>query len=113
DIERAAGTRIEGHHLFPTNWAQKHAPSLLGDIDRVANIAVLTAYTNGWIKDKAPEEYTDRLVSLGMARSRLDLILKDHLVDPDNFRSDSWTNFYEDRRANIHDLVAEVLAGPV
>ncbi len=112
EVEERFETRIQGHHLFPKGWATRHADqSTLSRIDGIANIAPLTAYTNVWIRDRAPDDYLARIRALGTSDRRIDELLRDHLIDPQLFRSSRFDEFYEHRLAAIHLLVATAVTG--
>lgn len=103
-------TLIHGHHLFPRKWATAQGDEqLYRRVDSTVNIAAISDFTNTWIGGRAPEEYIERILSLGVREEEMRDILLEHLVDLDDLHSSRFEQFYERRLAALHDLAREVL----
>ncbi len=112
EVESHFDTAIHGHHLFPRKWAQEREDAALyRRVDSIPNIAAITGFTNAWIGGRAPEEYIDRILALGVPEPELRAILRDHLVDLDDLHSSRFEQFYERRVAQLQALAREVLSG--
>lgn len=104
------------HHIFPTNYIDKHPGSNKLTSNSLMNIAYITQMTNLQISDKNPVQYLQEFDS-----SKLQTILDNHLIPPDllnwsrqeQLPDDALDQFIELRVELILDLLRQKLDGIV
>lgn len=99
---------IECHHLFPTAYAKRQAIPA-SQYNCLVNLTPLSQLSNKKIGGKAPNEYLQALVDQGISRSRLDSILRSHLVEPETLWQNDFEMFLISRTENLLKLVSEAM----
>jgi hypothetical protein len=99
---------IECHHLFPTAYAKRQAIPA-SQYNCLVNLTPLSQLSNKKIGGKAPSEYLQALVDQGISRSRLDAILRSHLVDPESLWHNDFEMFLITRTENLLKLVSQAM----
>lgn len=98
DLQLYFDDKIDVHHIFPQHYCKKKGiDSRL--YDSIVNKTPLSAKTNRIIGGRAPSEYLGRLSSsTGIDASRLDEILRSHLVDDHAMRLDDFEAHFAARQ---------------
>jgi len=99
---------IECHHLFPTAYAKPQA-SPASQYNCLVNLTPLSQLSNKKIGGKVPNEYLQALVDQGISRSRLDSILRSHLVEPESLWQNDFEMFLISRTESLLKLVSEAI----
>lgn len=99
---------IECHHLFPTAYAKRQAIPT-SQYNCIVNLTPLSQLSNKKIGGKAPSQYLQALVDQGIARSRLDTILRSHLVEPETLWENNFEAFLTTRTQNLLRLVSQAM----
>lgn len=99
---------IECHHLFPTAYAKRQAiPS--SQYNCLVNLTPLSQLSNQKIGGKAPSQYLQALVDQGISPSRINTILRSHLVEPETLWRDDFEAFLTTRTQNLLMLVSQAM----
>ena len=105
--------RIDIHHVFPQAWckAQGIAPPVFNSI---VNKSPLSRVSNASIGGDAPSKYLKRIEETeGISSSKLDAILRSHLIEPMYLRNDDFAAFFEARLKALSTLVANAMGKAV
>jgi len=105
------GENVDIHHIFPQEWCKKHGIKS-NVFDSIINKTPLSYRTNRIIGGIAPSEYIAKLengneTTPSIAREKLDLFLRSHLIDPSLLRADSFDAFMADRQKQLLDLIEQ------
>lgn len=101
--------RVDVHHIFPQAWC-KEAKVDSSVYDSIINKTPLTRRTNQIIGGTAPSRYLSKLVRQGSINdSVLDECLLSHLINPELLRSDSFEEFYGDRKNSLLAMISEAM----
>jgi hypothetical protein len=104
---------VDIYHIFP----MKHSGDRGYDRLRwnsVINKAPLSARTNRIIGGKAPSDYLHSLEkNHKVDPSRLDQILRSHVIEPDLIRTDAFDDFLRARAGRLLDLIEEATGKPI
>lgn len=105
------GENVDIHHIFPQDWCKKQGikPSVY---DSIINKTPLSFRTNRIIGGGAPSDYLTKLEAGGnsapaIEKSRLDVYLRSHLIDPSLLRDDSFDEFFADRQKRLLGLIEQ------
>jgi hypothetical protein len=96
---------IDIHHIFPKKWCriQKIRPRVFNSI---LNKTPLSAKTNRIIGGNAPSNYLPKLESQsGIKPSKMDHILKTHMIPVIDLRTDDFDTFIDSREENFTILI--------
>jgi hypothetical protein len=105
--------KVDIHHIFPRAWCKKKG------IDRkvydaIINKSPLSKKSNNMIGGSAPSVYLRRIEDeQGISPSRLDEILRTHLIEPELLRSDDFEGFYAARKKALSNLIGSAIGKPV
>jgi hypothetical protein len=105
--------RIDIHHIFPQKYCQtnKIDPK---KCDCVINKTGISAKTNRIIGGNAPSEYIAKLKkSTGIEDTRMDEILRSHVIDPDLLRNDDFNAFFKMREEALLDRIQNAMGKPI
>jgi hypothetical protein len=100
---------IDIHHIFPKDWSikTKLEPRYY---DSIVNKTPLSYKTNRSIGGKAPSIYLSNVQKQAkIEASRLDEILRTHLIDPQALRADMFMDFFEKRRRAILERIEKAM----
>lgn len=105
--------KVDIHHIFPKAWC------ITQQIDRrrynsIINKTPLDAKTNRIIGKFAPSVYLQRLQrSATVSPTKMDVLLRSHLIDPDAMRSDDFDAFFAARKLALLDRIEQAMGKPV
>ncbi|MGG6270938.1 GmrSD restriction endonuclease domain-containing protein [Leptolyngbya sp. AN03gr2] len=99
---------IESHHIFPVAYCKRQgiAPS---QYNCLINRTPLSQLSNQKIGGQAPSQYLQALVDQGISRSRLDAILRSHLIEPDTMWNDDFEEFLTQRTQALLTLIEQAM----
>ncbi|AJK68752.1 DUF262 domain-containing protein [Corynebacterium marinum] len=100
---------VDIHHIFPQRWCNENG---IDDEHResIVNKTMLGARTNRVIGGVAPSSYLDKIKEqAGIDDEMLDALLRGHLIEPENLRTDNFRNFFSTRREQLCLLIESVL----
>lgn len=104
---------IDIHHIFPATVCQK-ANWPKWKWNSVVNKAALTARCNRSIGGNLPSSYIEKIEKQQqMEPSKLDEILRTHLIAPDRLRADDFDGFIRARATLLLDAIARAMGKPV
>ena len=105
------GENVDIHHIFPQDWCKSHGikPKIF---DSIINKTPLSYRTNRIIGGVAPSKYIGKLeagneTTPSIARDKLDVYLKSHLINPELLRADDFPAFMEDRQGRLLSLIEQ------
>lgn len=113
DIMTFFNERIDVHHIFPRKWCESHGirPAVYNSI---VNKTALSKRSNILIGGNAPSKYLKLVEEKhGIPSSKLDEILRTHLIDPDSLRADDFHAFFESRIKALSEIVGQAMGKPV
>lgn len=99
---------IESHHIFPVAYCKRQGITS-AQYNCLVNRTPLSQLSNQKIGGHAPSQYLKTLVDQGIARSRLDTILRSHLIEPDTLWSDDFEAFLSARTEALLALVNQAM----
>jgi len=100
---------IECHHIFPSAYAKRLAiPS--SKYNCLVNLTPLSQLSNKRIGGKAPSHYLQAFIDQGISRSRLNAILRSHLIEPETLWADDFDAFFAARTAALMQLVQQAIS---
>jgi hypothetical protein len=107
--------KIDIHHIFPRDWCEQNgiAPKTFNSI---INKTPISYKANRMIGGKAPSKYLQQIQShpqVQISAADQDEILRTHLIDPDQLRTDNFQAFFDARRSALLDLVAAAMDKPI
>jgi len=106
DIENYFNTNIDIHHIFPKKWCERNVDSYDDRCDCIVNKTPLSNKTHTKIGDRSTEEYLRILEKEGKIKpSRMDDILKSHLIKPSALRSNNFEEFFSEREKNLLKII--------
>lgn len=105
------GEDVDIHHIFPKRWCEDQGikPTVY---DSIINKTPLGFKTNRALGGAAPSVYLARLAA-GSAEappvdaSKLDVLVRSHLIDPSLLRSDSFEAFMKARKQSLLRLIRD------
>jgi hypothetical protein len=102
---KAFDGEIESHHVFPEAWCkQQGIPA--ARYNCLLNRTPLKKDTNRFIGAQPPSLYLARLVEeQGIAKKRVDEILRSHSIEPQTLWNDDFEAFLESRQGNLSLLI--------
>lgn len=100
--------QIESHHIFPVAWCRKQGidPKYYNCL---VNRTPLSAKTNKKIGSKAPSAYLKHFEKEGISPTRLDQMLRSHLINPSTLRRDDFEAFFTARTKALMNLVENAM----
>jgi hypothetical protein len=105
--------KVDVHHVFPQAWCKREGIDKK-IFDSIVNKTPLSKKSNILVSGDAPSVYLKRIeVKQGLTSSRLDDILRTHLIEPDFLRSDDFKGFFDDRLKKLSTLISGALGKPV
>ncbi len=96
--------KVENHHIFPQKWCKKMNISR-SRYNSIVNKTPLGWKTNRFLGGNAPSEYLNRLESKGLEKTRIDEILRSHLIEPEFLRKDDFEGFFETRSQALSKML--------
>lgn len=100
--------RIENHHIFPQKWCRQQGIPR-ARYNSVVNKTPLTSWTNRFLGSSAPSVYLAKLEEQGIARERVDEMLRSHRIEPDLLRQDDFEGFFEQRSTALLGRLHEAM----
>jgi hypothetical protein len=113
DVQMYFDDKIDIHHIFPKEWCKqkKIDPKLY---DSIINKTPLSAKTNRMIGSNAPSVYLARIQkNAGISESRMDEILRSHLIDPVALPVDDFDTFFHARKEALLDRIEKAMDKPI
>lgn len=109
NLERFQEVNLDIHHIFPQKWCADH------DIpteryNAITNKTPISYKANRKIGGNAPSKY---LTALQHEQTRMDEILRSHLIRPDLLRTDDFEGLMRDRKRQIALLIEKAMGKPV
>jgi hypothetical protein len=105
--------QIDIHHVFPQKFCSESGIDA-GRMNSIINKTPLSKWSNIRIGGDAPSVYLKRIEDQdGIPASKLDAILRTHLIDPQHLRSDNFEAFFAARQEALAGLVARAMGKPV
>lgn len=102
---------IDIHHIFPKRWCTTRGIDAKV-FNSIVNKTAISYKANRKIGGNAPSYYLPKLQSekqVQLTDPEMNAILETHLIDPDLLRSDSFEEFYADRRKKLVALVERAI----
>jgi hypothetical protein len=97
DVQLFFDDKIDVHHIFPQDYCKKKGIDARL-YDSIVNKTPLSARTNRIIGGRAPSVYLEKIrTNYGIEESRLNAILKTHVVEPSAFRTDDFHGHFRAR----------------
>jgi len=100
---------IESHHIFPVAYC-KQLGLKVAQYNSLINRTPLSRLSNQTIGGKAPSVYLKALEDHGIARSRLNTILRSHLIEPETLWAGDFDAFFAARTTALMQLVQQAIA---
>lgn len=99
--------KIDIHHIFPRDWCtgQKIQPKVF---NAIVNKTPISYKANRMIGGKAPSLYVAQIqghAQVQISSDEMNDILKTHLIDPLDLRSDDFQAFYNSRKQSLIKLI--------
>jgi hypothetical protein len=113
DLQMYFEDNLDIHHVFPQKWCLDNgiAPKRF---DSVINKTALSAKTNRIIGGNAPSVYLGRLQnSYDIPETRMDEILRSHVINPELLRRDDFDSFYREREEALLDRIEGAMGKPL
>jgi hypothetical protein len=105
--------QIDIHHIFPQAWCTEQKLDR-GRFDCIINKTPISGKTNRIIGRKAPSAYLVRLQKeADIAADRMDEILRSHLIEPEQARSDDFEAFFAARASALLDQIERAMGKKV
>ncbi len=105
--------QIDIHHVFPQKFCTDSGIDA-GRMNSIINKTPLSKWSNIRIGGDAPSVYLKRIEDKdGIPASKLDAILRTHLIEPELLRSDNFEAFFAARQEALAGLVARAMGKPV
>ena len=105
--------KVDVHHVFPQAWCKKAGirPKVF---DAIVNKTPLSKKSNILISGDAPSIYLKRIETKhGLSSTRLDDILRTHLIEPQFLRADDFQGFCDARLKALSTLISGALGKAV
>jgi hypothetical protein len=104
---------IDIHHIFPKAWCQEKRIERW-HYDSIVNKTPLSAKTNRMIGGKAPSTYLPKVQkSAGVDETRMDELLRSHVIEPTRLRADDFPGFFEARERALLQRIEKAMGKPV
>ncbi len=105
--------RIDIHHIFPQKYCRTNNIDPK-ECDCVINKTGISAKTNRIIGGNAPSEYITKLKkSIGIDDTRMNEILRSHVIEPELFRNDDFNAFFKKREEALLDRIEKAMGKPI
>ncbi len=109
DVQMYFDDKIDIHHIFPQDWCKQNGIDQRR-CDSIVNKTALSSKTNRMIGGNAPSIYLSRNQrSAGIDDTRMNQILRSHLIDPVSLRSDDFESFFRAREAALLGRIEEAI----
>ncbi len=109
DMQIYYDNNIDIHHIFPQDWCKENKIEF-SKCDCIVNKTPVDAKTNRMISGNAPSAYLPRIQKAGEFNiSRMDQILKSHMISPEHLRSDDFNSFFKAREAVLLNLIEKAM----
>ncbi|MBJ6761441.1 DUF262 domain-containing protein [Myxococcaceae bacterium JPH2] len=110
DLDRD-DARLDIHHIFPKKWCEEHdiSPRIY---NAIVNKTAISYKANRMIGGSAPSKYLEQLQKheqVQLNDVEMDAILKSHVIDPAQLRSDAFKSFYTTRKAALLAIVERAM----
>lgn len=103
---------IECHHIFPVAYCKRQGIPQ-SQYNCLVNRTPLSRLSNQKIGGKAPSHYLRILEEQGIAKQRLDTILRSHLIEPETLWADDFEAFLETRTQALVMMIQQAMGkGP-
>jgi hypothetical protein len=113
DLQTFFDERIDIHHIFPQAWCKANGIDAKR-CDCAANKTPISAKTNKRVGGNAPSAYLASLErSAGIEPTRMDDILRSHLIDASALRADDFDRFFEARSQALLDKIENAMGKSV
>ena len=109
DLNTYFDEKIDIHHIFPQAWCKANGidPKYC---DSVVNKTPISAKTNRIIGGNAPSVYLARLQkNSSIDQSRMDQILRTHVIDPAALRADDFNAFFQQRSKALLERISRAM----
>lgn len=113
DIENYFNTNIDIHHIFPKKWCNNNKVSS-DECDCIVNKTPISNKSHIKIGDHPADTYLRILEKEGHIKpSKMDDILKSHLIKPSAMRSNDFSDFFSERKENMLKTIGSVMGKQV
>jgi hypothetical protein len=99
---------IESHHIFPVKYCRQIGIEM-SQYNCLINRTPLSSLTNNKIGGKSPSAYLQDFEDKGIPRSRIDEILRSHLIEPELLRANDFEGFFEARTQALLNLISTAM----
>lgn len=107
----AEDVALDIHHIFPQDWCEKqNIPRKV--YNAIVNKTPISYKANRMIGGVAPSKYLEKLQQhkqVLLDDAKMDSILESHLIPAAMLRSDSWDEFYQQRKLNLLGLIEQAM----
>ena len=107
--------KIDIHHIFPQKWCEDQGiPRKV--FNSIVNKTAISYKANRMIGGKAPSKYLRQLqdhAQVQLNDEPMNDVLRSHLIDPRELRTDRFAQFFDARKAALLTLVAEAMGKPL
>lgn len=104
---------IDIHHIFPQKYCRNNNIDPR-KCDCVINKTGIAVKTNRIIGGNAPSEYLARLKkSIGIEDTRMDNILRSHVIEPELLRNDDFNAFFKKREEALLERIEKAMGKPI
>ncbi|MEW6664978.1 MAG: DUF262 domain-containing protein [Thermodesulfobacteriota bacterium] len=105
--------KIDIHHIFPQDYCRKKEINPK-QCDSAINKTGISAKTNRIIGGNAPSIYLERIKKQAeIDDTRMDQILRTHVIDPDLLRSDNFEEFFRKREETLLCRIEKAMGKPI
>lgn len=107
----AEDVALDIHHIFPQDWCEKqNIPRKV--YNAIVNKTPISYKANRMIGGVAPSKYLEKLQQhkqVLLDDAKMDSILESHLIPAAMLRSDSFDEFYQQRKLNLLGLIEQAM----
>jgi hypothetical protein len=113
DTQMYFDDKIDIHHIFPDDWCKRNQiePKRC---DCIVNKTPLSARTNRVIGGNAPSIYLPKIQKgAGIDDTRMDHILRSHVIEPALLRTDDFHGFFRGRQETLLSRIEAAMGKPI
>ena len=100
---------VDIHHIFPYDWCEKNSIPT-GQRDCIINKTPISARSNRMIGGNAPSVYLEAIQkNAEISATRMDEILRSHLIAPAFLREDNFSAFFTQRETSLLDIIEKAM----
>lgn len=99
---------IESHHIFPVAYCKRQG-IVQSQYHCLVNRTPLSRLSNKKIGGRSPSQYLQALEAEGISRTRLDAILRSHLIEPETLWTNDFDGFLSARTQALVSVVTQAM----